>query len=98
MPKERMTEMPSTRLRPPKRYKVIMYNDDFTPMEFVVSVLEQIFGKSHEEAVSLMMGIHKSTGAVVGLYTRDIANTKADNTMDLARQEGYPLKVEAVEE
>ena len=43
MPKERMTEMPSTRLRPPKRYKVIMYNDDFTPMEFVVSVLEQIF-------------------------------------------------------
>ena len=64
MPKERMREMPSTRLRPPKRYKVIMYNDDFTPMEFVVSVLEQIFGKSHEEAVNLMMGIHKSTGAV----------------------------------
>ena len=98
MPKERMREMPSTRLRPPKRYKVIMYNDDFTPMEFVVSVLEQIFGKSHEEAVSLMMGIHKRTGAVVGVYTRDIANTKADNAMDLARQEGYPLKVEAVEE
>ena len=45
-----------------------------------------------------MMGIHKSTGAVVGVYTRDIANTKADNAMDLARQEGYPLKVEAVEE
>lgn len=98
MPKERMREMPSTRLRPPKRYKVIMYNDDFTPMEFVVSVLEQIFGKSHEEAVNLMMGIHKGTGAVVGVYTRDIANTKADNAMDLARQEGYPLKVEAVEE
>ena len=98
MPKERMREMPSTRLRPPKRYKVIMYNDDFTPMEFVVSVLEQIFGKSHEAAVNLMMGIHKSTGAVGGVYTRDIANTKADNAMDLARQEGYPLKVEAVEE
>lgn len=98
MPKESLRERPESKIRRPKRYKVLMYNDDFTPMEFVVDVLKKNFDKSQDEAVKLMLSIHNSTYAVVGVYTRDIARTKAACTVEWARQEGYPLKVEAVEE
>lgn len=98
MPKESIKERPESKIRIPKRYKVLFYNDDFTPMEFVVIVLNEIFDKDEEEAVRLMLDIHHSTYAVVGIYTKDIARTKANSATEWARREGYPLKVEAVEE
>jgi len=76
-------------------YKVVFYNDDFTPMDFVVDVLELVFGKNRMEAFQIMMNIHKSDCAAVGVYTRDIAYTKATTAMDMARRAGYPLKVTA---
>lgn len=87
-----------TRTKIPRRYKVIFYNDDFTTMDFVIYVLKNIFGKSGEEAYKLMMTVHKSDCAVVGVYTRDIAYTKVNKAMELARNEGYPFKAEAIAE
>lgn len=80
-------------VREPKLYKVVMYNDDFTPMDFVVNILEMIFKKEHEEAVAIMMQVHKSDQAVVGRYYYDIAMTKTQEAMHLARQKGYPFQV-----
>ncbi len=84
-----------TNIKLPKMYKVIFYNDDFTPMDFVVDVLELVFAKSRAEAYSLMMSVHKSDYAVVGVYTRDVAYTKASAASEMARKAGYPLKVTA---
>lgn len=72
-------------------WKVVLHNDDFTPMEFVVAVLRQIFQKPNEEAVSLMMRVHTEGKAVVGLYTREIAETKVQQTSDAAERFGHPL-------
>lgn len=80
----------------PRRYQVLIYNDDFTPMDFVVMILIHIFGKSPEAAVQLMYAVHKSTYAVAGVYTRDIAYTKVKEATSMAREQGYPLKLEAV--
>ncbi len=88
----------STALKRPNMYKVLIFNDDFTPMDFVVEVLELIFGKSPNEAFGLMMSVHRSDFAVVGIYTRDIAFTKAAAATDMARRAGYPLKVTAQSE
>ncbi len=98
MPKEKIREKSQSKVKIPKKYKVLMYNDDFTTMDFVVEVLIQIFDKTKEDAVQLMLQIDKSTCAVVGVYTRDIARTKASLATEWARREGFPLKVEAVEE
>lgn len=98
MPKEALREHTNVKNMMPKRYKVLFYNDDFTPMEFVVAVLEDIFDKNYEEAVELMMSVHTGTYAVVGVYTKDIAKTKTARAVEWARREGYPLKIEAVEE
>ena len=81
-------------IRVPKKYKVIMYNDDFTPMDFVVEILINIFHKSEKEAVDLMLMVHKSESAVVGEFSLDIARTKANECTVLARENGYPFRVE----
>ena len=86
-------ERQRTDLREPRRYKVTIYNDDFTTMEFVVNVLESVFFKPHDTAVDLMMTIHNTGEAVVGIYSRDIAESKAQKAMDLAEQQGFPLKL-----
>lgn len=96
--KESVKEQTNIKIKIPKRYRVLIYNDDFTPMDFVVAVLEQIFQKEHAAAVQLMLSIHKGSYAVAGVYTRDIAETKARSATAWAREEGYPLKVEAVRE
>jgi ATP-dependent Clp protease adaptor protein ClpS len=83
-------------VKKPKMYEVVFYNDDFTPMDFVVDVLQLVFNKGKAEAYQIMMQVHKSDRAVVGVYTRDIARTKAITAVDMARKAGYPLKVEAV--
>lgn len=83
----------SNKVKEPKLYKVVMYNDDFTTMDFVVNILEMIFQKEHEEAVAIMMQVHKSDRAVVGRYCYDIAMTKTQEAMHLARKKGYPFQV-----
>lgn len=81
------------KIQEPKKYKVVMYNDDFTPMEFVVEILMDIFRKNYDDAVNLMMEVHQGTKATVGVYTYDIASTKAKEAMSRAREEGYPFRV-----
>lgn len=82
-----------THIKEPKQYKVVMYNDDFTPMDFVVDILEMIFNKEHAEAITLMLCVHKENSAVVGIYYYDIAMTKTQEAMHLAKQKGYPFQV-----
>lgn len=84
----------NTKLKIPKRYKVVMYNDDFTPMDFVVQILIEIFHKNPQEAVSLMMTVHKGNQAIVGSYSYDIAMTKREQAVKRAREEGYPFRIE----
>ena len=80
-------------LKEPRRYKVIIYNDDFTTMEFVVMILKQVFFKSEEEAQALMLQVHHSDKAVVGIYSYDIAVSKANKATSMARVQGYPLRL-----
>jgi len=77
--------------RPP-RFKVLLFNDDYTPMEFVVQVLEKIFGKGPSEATSIMLAIHRSGLGVAGVFTLEIAETKVAEVHRQAEQHGYPLR------
>lgn len=90
-------EKSKVKIKEPKRYKVVMYNDDFTPMEFVVFILMNIFKKSESEAVKIMMAVHKGGSAIVGVYSYDIAKTKAETAVRTAREEGYPFRVKVEE-
>ena len=81
------------KFKEPSLYDVIMLNDDFTTMDFVTEVLQTVFGKSVEEAVSLMMKVHREGHAVVGIYSYDVAMTKASLATAMARQEGFPLHI-----
>lgn len=80
-------------LQEPRRFKVTIYNDDFTTMEFVVKVLTTIFFKSEAEAEALMMQVHKSQSAVVGIYSLDVAQSKVQKATLMARNEGFPLRL-----
>lgn len=86
----------ATRTRPktkkPSMYKVLMLNDDYTPMEFVVHVLERFFGKNREEATEIMLHVHQRGVGVCGVYTYEVAETKVTQVMDLARQQQHPLQ------
>lgn len=77
----------------PRRYKVIIYNDDFTTMEFVVMILTTVFHKSEADAQALMLTVHHSDKAVVGIYTYDIAASKAQKATRMAREAGFPLRL-----
>ena len=77
----------------PRQYKVIFHNDDFTTMEFVTEVLRVVFSKPADEAVALMMRVHREGLAVVGVFSYDVAMTKASQATAMARQEGFPLKI-----
>ncbi|HOV60168.1 MAG TPA: ATP-dependent Clp protease adaptor ClpS [Candidatus Hydrogenedentes bacterium] len=76
--------------RPP-RYRVVMYNDNYTTMEFVIHVLVTVFHKDYPTAESLMWTIHRAGQAVVGVYPRELAESRCDKAMMLARKAGYPL-------
>ncbi len=86
-------ERARSELREPPRYNVIMHNDDFTTMEFVVEILISVFKKNPQEAEALMLTVHKSGRAVVGSYPYDIAVTKVNIATARARQAGYPFKM-----
>jgi len=77
----------------PRRWKVTIYNDDFTTMEFVVKILRVVFFKSEAEAEALMLKVHHSDKAVVGIYSYDIAVSKVDKATRMAQNEGFPLRL-----
>jgi ATP-dependent Clp protease adaptor protein ClpS len=77
--------------RPPK-YKVILYNDDYTPMEFVVSILENLFQKGPTEATQIMLAIHRTGLGIAGVYVQDVAETKVAAVHSTAEQRGFPLR------
>ena len=86
-----LTETKPKTQRPPM-YKVMLLNDDYTPMEFVVHVLERFFGMSHAQAFELMLTVHKKGLAVVGVFSFEVAETKVAQVMDFARRHQHPLQ------
>lgn len=89
------TAKPDTKTKPkverPRMYKVILVNDDFTPREFVVIVLKDVFGMGPERAYGVMLTAHQRGTCVVAVYTRDIAETKATRATDMGAELGFPL-------
>ena len=83
---------PRAKVKKPSMYKVLMLNDDYTPMEFVVHVLERYFSKSTEEATRIMLQVHQKGVGVCGVFTFEIAETKVNQTMELARKNQHPLQ------
>ncbi|MGX2985426.1 ATP-dependent Clp protease adaptor ClpS [Helicobacter sp. 23-1048] len=84
-------------LEEPSLFRVLLLNDDKTTMEFVVFVLVEIFDKTSDEAIKVMLQIHKEGSGVCGIYTYDVAELKANQVVEIARQKGYPLRVEIEE-
>ncbi|MBO9478852.1 ATP-dependent Clp protease adapter ClpS [Shimia sp. R11_0] len=80
------------RTKKPPLYKVLLLNDDYTPMEFVVHVLERFFGMTHAQAFEIMLTVHKKGVAVVGVFSHEIAETKVTQVMDLAQRHQHPLQ------
>jgi ATP-dependent Clp protease adaptor protein ClpS len=83
---------PEVKTKRPPFFKVVLLNDDYTPMDFVTFVLKDIFHKNHEEAVSIMMEIHSKGEGMCGVYTRDVAETKAELVITISRRNEYPLQ------
>ena len=80
------------RTKPPQMYQVVMLNDDYTPMEFVVVVIQEFFHKDRESATQIMLKIHLDGKGICGVFPRDIANTKVEQVQEAARQAGHPLQ------
>lgn len=85
-------ERRTQKVKPPQMYQVLMLNDDYTPMEFVVVVIQGFFGRDLEAATQIMLKIHIEGKAVCGVYSRDVAATKVDQVLDAAAKAGHPLK------
>lgn len=82
----------------PKKYKVLLLNDDYSTMDFVIDVLIKVFRKNPNEAQAIMLSVHQNGKALCGIYTYEIASTKVAQVTNLARQKGYPLKAIMEEE
>jgi len=80
------------KIKIPSRYKVLLHNDDYTTMEFVIEVLQNVFGKNLSEANEIMIKVHEQGSGVCGIYSFEIAETKANQAMRLAKTAGHPLK------
>lgn len=90
----------STRIRPkvrpykkPNKWRVILHNDDVTTMDFVVRLLKEVFGKSTEDAMTIMLKVHEEGSGTAGIYSKDLAETKMLKSREMARAEGFPLKI-----
>ena len=82
----------------PSMYKVLLLNDDYTPMEFVVHVLQKFFGRSSGEATQIMLNVHQRGVGVCGVYSFEIAESKAQKTIDYARKNDHPLQLQLEKE
>lgn len=87
-----MLAEPQTRTARPPFYKVLLLNDDFTPMDFVVLILKQVFHKLHEDAINIMLEVHNKGAGICGIFTRDVAETKVDQVVAIARKNEHPLQ------
>jgi len=85
-------EVEKTRVKPPPLFKVILLNDDYTPMDFVVVVLQTVFSMSREKATLVMLQVHREGMGVCGTYTREVAAAKRDQVIDIARKHLHPLQ------
>ncbi len=85
-------ERRTQKVKPPQMYQVVMLNDDYTPMEFVVVVIQEFFSKDLETATQIMLKIHLDGKGVCGVYTKDVAATKVDQVLDAAHKAGHPLQ------
>jgi ATP-dependent Clp protease adaptor protein ClpS len=85
-------QKPKTKLKKPKLYRVILLNDDYTSMDFVVSVLESIFRKSPAESTQIMLQVHHNGRGLCGVYAREIAEAKVEQVHQRAKEAGYPLR------
>ena len=92
----KLATKPKTKI--PSLYRVLMMNDDYTPMEFVIEVLEKFFQKNREEATQIMLHVHQRGVGVCGIYTYDLAETKAMQVMNYARKNEHPLQVQLEKE
>ena len=87
-----LVTMTRTKTKRPSLYKVLLLNDDYTPMEFVVHVLERFFAKPREEAVQIMLHVHRHGVGICGVYTFEVAETKVAQVIELARRHQHPLQ------
>ena len=78
--------------KPPQMYQVVLLNDDYTPMEFVVAVIQEFFSKDRETATQIMLKIHMEGKGVCGVFSKDVAATKVDRVMEAAQKAGHPLQ------
>jgi ATP-dependent Clp protease adaptor protein ClpS len=81
-----------TRVKPPPLFKVMLLNDDYTPMEFVVHVMQRFFNMERERAVQIMLKVHTEGVGICGVFPKDIASSKVDQVIDYARQHQHPLQ------
>ena len=79
-------------LKKPKLFKVILLNDDYTPMEYVVNLIKIVFRKNESEAVNIMLMVHKKGSGVCGIFTKEIAETKVETVLKMAKSDQHPLK------
>lgn len=86
------------KIKKPKLYQVLMHNDDYTTMEFVVEILVTVFNKQPAEATRIMLDVHKSGVGIAGVYSYDIASTKVVQAENLAEEKGFPLRLSLREE
>jgi ATP-dependent Clp protease adaptor protein ClpS len=89
---ELVTEEAEPKLKRPPLYQVVLLNDDYTPMEFVVVVIQEFFNKDRETATQIMLKIHLDGKGICGVYSRDVAATKVQQVQEAARQAGHPLQ------
>jgi ATP-dependent Clp protease adaptor protein ClpS len=87
-----LLEAKKSKLKPPPLFKVILLNDDYTPMEFVIAVLQMFFSLTREKATQIMLKVHREGMGVCGVYPKDIATTKVEQVMGYARKHQHPLQ------
>ena len=90
--RESVTSKTKNEVREPSMYKVLLHNDDYTTMEFVVEILVLVFHKSAEESMRIMLNVHQKGLGLCGVYTYEVAETKVDTVHTMAREKGFPLK------
>lgn len=87
-----LLEAEKAKVKPPSLYKVLLLNDDYTPMDFVVSILQKFFSMSREQAAQIMLKVHKDGMGVCGVFPKDVAATKVEQVLSFSRQNQHPLQ------